>query len=573
MAIAAYSCDHQPEAGYTGSVPGTHSILLTAYDFGGRGGGSIIPTYLALSLRDRGYKVAVFHASNAPAAGGPYALTQTWTDGIRVFGVHNRTSPILDLDEPELDIDNAQVTSAFCSVLDDFAPTLIHMHNLHNLGLGIVKHAKKVGIPSLFTPHNMWALCPRAHLETAAKAMCSGPSANGASCGPCTGHVRRDIHELRKQMVQKSLSNELERVLAISKPFARAMMQAGAPPARVFVVPNASPASAKVWKSTGLHRKLGRMTADELTIGLIGSGRTHKGAHLLIKASTNIDSLRLCLIGDYSEARIEQLRAIDPTASISFEPGYSLTEVSSIMERLDILCVASTVFEGNPLVIQEAHAARVPVIAAAMGGVTDSIRHGVNGLLFQGRSVEDLRSTLLRVRDEAGLLERLQAGITEPRTWDGYVDETVSHYSEVRRRVTRHAPPVPITVLWTSSGTFDRSTVEKSVLRPIWTSDVIDPSEVIALPADLRVVERGCQEQLKSDAGLTGFADMTEVAPDARCYRQATQADVVFTATSEQRAAYLKVGIRNTKIAVLEDSTAVLRTISSARQSGTKDRR
>lgn len=57
------------------------------------------------------------------------------------------------------------------------------------------------------------------------------------------------------------------------------------------------------------------------------------------------------------------------------------TEVGRVLAETDILAVPSLWYENSPVVIQEAHAAGVPVIASRLGLLTEKVRDGVDGVL------------------------------------------------------------------------------------------------------------------------------------------------------------------------------------------------
>ena len=59
--------------------------------------------------------------------------------------------------------------------------------------------------------------------------------------------------------------------------------------------------------------------------------------------------------------------------------------------------------EGFGLVFLEANSCGLPVIAGRDGGSTDAVQHGVNGLVVDGRSVEDIAAAMLRLREDAVL--------------------------------------------------------------------------------------------------------------------------------------------------------------------------
>jgi len=66
--------------------------------------------------------------------------------------------------------------------------------------------------------------------------------------------------------------------------------------------------------------------------------------------------------------------------------------------------------EGFGLVFLEANGCGLPVIAGTDGGSRDAVRHGDNGLVVDGRSVDDILATMLLLRENAAERERLRRG-------------------------------------------------------------------------------------------------------------------------------------------------------------------
>jgi glycosyltransferase involved in cell wall biosynthesis len=82
-------------------------------------------------------------------------------------------------------------------------------------------------------------------------------------------------------------------------------------------------------------------------------------------------------------------------------------DVPDLMGAADLLCMPSY-FEGHPLVILEALAAGLPVVAARSVGITEAIRDGETGLLFPFDNAPVLAHTLGRLLADAPLMERLR---------------------------------------------------------------------------------------------------------------------------------------------------------------------
>jgi glycosyltransferase involved in cell wall biosynthesis len=90
------------------------------------------------------------------------------------------------------------------------------------------------------------------------------------------------------------------------------------------------------------------------------------------------------------------------------------------MRSLDVLVVPSRT-EGSPLVTLEAMAAGVPVLASAVGGVPDQIRHESEGLLVPPGDPVALSDALLRLLEDPGFARALgEAGRLRAATEFGY---------------------------------------------------------------------------------------------------------------------------------------------------------
>lgn len=83
------------------------------------------------------------------------------------------------------------------------------------------------------------------------------------------------------------------------------------------------------------------------------------------------------------------------------------------------------------MVIAEALSTKTPVIASNLGGMAERIHHGVNGLVFEPGSVEDLTRQLQRLLDDPGLLSQLREGIEPVRTIDDEMAQLLEIYGSL----------------------------------------------------------------------------------------------------------------------------------------------
>ena len=150
---------------------------------------------------------------------------------------------------------------------------------------------------------------------------------------------------------------------------------------------------------------MGFLPGDRI-IGAIGNLRTEKNQHLLLKAfailAATDPQVRLVLCGDgVCRPDLERMaRDLNVADRVQFL-GFRL-DAHEIMSVFDVYCLPS-VYEGLPLSILEAWAAKRPVVATDVMGIRDIVRHGENGLLVPLDDERRMAAELLRVLENPGL--------------------------------------------------------------------------------------------------------------------------------------------------------------------------
>jgi len=113
--------------------------------------------------------------------------------------------------------------------------------------------------------------------------------------------------------------------------------------------------------------------------------------------------------GELLPALVEDARQLNAADRLSF-PGYvARNDVPALLESFDVFCYAtSTAVECHPLVILEALASGLPVVAEGRGGISEIVTHGVNGLL--AGSISEIGAHLRNLRCNERLLRDLAYG-------------------------------------------------------------------------------------------------------------------------------------------------------------------
>jgi glycosyltransferase involved in cell wall biosynthesis len=409
-------------------------LLMTAFGWNDSGGGTTVPRLAAKELARRGWDVTVFHAAVAPApAHGSYHVAEWEEDGVRLLGVHNRRHGLWDKEAPLRELDDPPITAAFAAALDRLAPGGVHFHNLHNLGAALIDEVAARGIPSWFSTHNYWLICPRAYLMTADGTICAGPG-DGRRCATCTGGREPDDYARRLAEIRARVSRGVTGVLAVSGAVRRALLAAGYPAEQVDVVRQGMPHDMEIWEALGRDRAPGRVDpSGALRVAFLGSAYPHKGPQLLVEAAQRTAArVRVEIHGEVPDVFAPTLRALDSRGVVELRGEFATDELAGVLAGVDVAVLPSMWWDCAPLVAAECLAGRVPLVVPRLGGLAEAVRDGVDGLVVDPIDPGALAAALDRLATEPGLLERLQGGIEPPRAFTSYIDTLEAYYAGER---------------------------------------------------------------------------------------------------------------------------------------------
>jgi len=156
------------------------------------------------------------------------------------------------------------------------------------------------------------------------------------------------------------------------------------------------------------------------TIVCVASLQDYKGHPYLIDACAQLKARGInfqCLcVGEGEdrpqlEAQIAQLGLQEQVLLLGHQPR---NRVAEIIAEADVMAMPSIItnngkMEGLPLVLQEALATELPVVATAISGIPELIEHERTGLLVQERDAQALAAALQRIHNEPMLGQQLAA--------------------------------------------------------------------------------------------------------------------------------------------------------------------
>ena len=169
----------------------------------------------------------------------------------------------------------------------------------------------------------------------------------------------------------------------------------------------------------------------------VGRLAPEKHVDCLVDAFTEVEaalppgSVRLIIAGTGPSLPALRARA---TAGMRFLGTLDRERVlPALYASADAFLFSSTT-ETLGLVILEAMASGLPVVATPAGGVADNLRDGVNGLAFPPRDVQACAAAMRRLIADPALTARLRTGArahAETRSWEVELDRLDASYREV----------------------------------------------------------------------------------------------------------------------------------------------
>jgi glycosyltransferase involved in cell wall biosynthesis len=405
-------------------------VMLVAHGFPPeeQSGTELYTAELAQELARSGHDVAVFtggHSAHAPV--------QAWRrEGAVEIERVARPRPRL-----RLNFSNASVENDVLAAVNRFGPDVVHVQHLLGLTMPFVPLLKERGIPVVLTLHDHWFLCPEVqpfrpglhriggdrwglncflHLELGRPRR----AASMLAPGELTARVRTHLERARRARAELAAAD----ILIAPSRFLRARFVAfGLPDTKLFVLPHGLPPLA------GAGAPAAR--TPEVRVGYLGPLLHAKGVDLLLRAFRGVrnPALRLEIRGPAPDARfaerVRRLAARDDRIAVG--PAIPHDEIGAFFAGIDLLVVPSRFQESFSLVVHEAFAARVPVVASNTGALPEVIAEGANGALFHAGSRRDLRRRLRGLLEDPSALDTLTSFPPE-KTMAAHAGELVALY-------------------------------------------------------------------------------------------------------------------------------------------------
>lgn len=192
-------------------------------------------------------------------------------------------------------------------------------------------------------------------------------SEGSAVVSTCHGFIETDWRGRFYQWLQRRALQKFDAVIAVSAAIQRRLQSSGIPMERIHVIPNAFAPGQRMPRQRA-RQMLG--VADGPVIGWVGRLSTEKGPDIALEAFARLGraDARLVMVGEGRDAA--DLRALSESLGLENRVVWTgaIPDAGQLFSAFDAFLLSSRT-EGTPMVLFEAMAADVPVVASRVGGV------------------------------------------------------------------------------------------------------------------------------------------------------------------------------------------------------------
>ena len=312
-------------------------------------------------------------------------------DSKALAGLRGRARAFADAVRP------GEAVRAFQAALARIRPDVVHTHELYPLiSPWILPHCARAGVPVVHTCYDYRLTCPIAthFVHGQACRRCEGGREHWAVLRNCRGNLAESAaYALRNRVARRHrLFRDGVAQFIVLTEFSRRwlMREVGIGPERITIQPCVVPMPAA-----------GLQAGRAEYIAFAGRFTIEKGSQLLIQAA-RLTGLPVRLAGN-----AELHPDIRPGDPVTLVPTRSPADLAEFYRHARFLVVPSLWEETFSIVSAEAMSHGVPVLAARIGALQDTVLDGVTGMLFAPGDVDALARAMRLLWDDPALCRRL----------------------------------------------------------------------------------------------------------------------------------------------------------------------
>jgi glycosyltransferase involved in cell wall biosynthesis len=296
---------------------------------------------------------------------------------------------------------NVAMFFRFYKYLSESKPDIVHVHNFFPIiSPSIFWVCKMKNIPVVHTLHNFRIVCPTATL------MFDGKVTERSITHNSWWAIKKAVYK-NSAVGTASLAAMIEfnkrigtwnravtKLIALTDFAKQKYIEAGIIEKNIIVKPNF------------VNDSMQPNFYKEKYAIFVGRISEEKGIENLLKTWEEID-YPLIVIGD---GPLREILLKNSNSDVIYKGKLNKKQVLKLVSNAKFLIMASTWYEGLPMVLVEALSVATPCIVPRLGGMASVVKDDICGLCYQPNNVEDMRAKIQMLIDDQELAIRLSQG-------------------------------------------------------------------------------------------------------------------------------------------------------------------
>ena len=425
---------------------------------------------LAKNLSQRGHFVYLFSSGRYDFKLYPYLRKIIDKEIIQYEFINSPNIPFFHKRQPYHDIYHKQIEKYFKKVLKEVNPDIVIFREFEGLCANLITVSKKFNnTKTICMLGNYSALCPEIDFYNFSKETNCKDYNYGKACIECNipsskrsflsslflflfhnkknpiikvrlinyyiikklifnigkyqnkqnRNVDSSVYRFRRKKFIEIINN-CDLIIAISKRQCEIFTDHGINPNKIRVISMAMSHQDKIDFKPFLNNEM------PITFGYIGRINKLKGCDILLKSFMKITNKKRCKLFLYgkidSDFYNDNRYILNSKNNIYYKGEYSITELNKILHSIDVGIIPSIWEECYGHVGPEFLSASIPLIGSKIGGITDYLFDGKNGMLFSPGSVEDLLIKLNTIISDPDLILQMKNNIIRETRYLKHID-------------------------------------------------------------------------------------------------------------------------------------------------------
>jgi len=301
---------------------------------------------------------------------------------------------------------------SFSKVLIENNISVVHFHHLIGHVPSLVAIAKAIGVKTVFTAHDYYAICDNFMLLSFKGRYCQPDKISIVDCDVCLSeihNIKQGSQAARRSFWDGLISNIDE--LVFNTKGSQDLLSAIYPSVGSHDKKHVLPVPIEL---TGVNRMVKKELNLPLKVAILGNFIPHKGSDLIVRVISffaNNPKVEFHIFGDVETARYVDLKKPELFPYVHIYGGYTPKAIPVELNFCHISLHVSLWPETYCLTLSEAWEYGLVPIVSDIGALGERVINGQNGIKIEADSDGQLIEAILRLMQSPNLLSEIQKNI------------------------------------------------------------------------------------------------------------------------------------------------------------------